>query len=167
MPRRRSIRAKSTAPPDLASPDSAPLFFRRCTRLRRDMLATCCPAQFAWMTFRLLTYQVRICLTYLTEAGNTLDRESLYTIINEVTSTHLKEEAMSIADQLRQEGRQEGREEGRQEGERMILQRLIARKFGELDYVSQEKLNHAGLEELECWGERILDAKTLEEVFGE
>ncbi len=120
---------------------------------------------------------LRICLTYLTHAGNTLDRKRLYTIISEVKSPNLKDEAMTIAEQLikegRQEGRQEGRREGRQEGrregelagERLLLHRQLTRKFGELPYEAQEKLDHANKEELECWGERILDATTLGEVF--
>lgn len=113
---------------------------------------------------------LRICLTYLTEAGKPLDRESLNRIIHEETSGRLREEAMSIAEQLRLEGRQEGRQEGETigqlKGERVLLERQLTLKFGELDYRTVERLNHAEIGDLECWGERILDAKSLDDVFG-
>jgi len=112
---------------------------------------------------------LRVCLTYLTEAGNTLDRETLYTILDSVKPGHVKEAAMSIADQLRQEGAtlgmRKGRQEGRQEGERLVLQRQLTRKFGELDYHTLEKIRHATEQDLELWAERILDAKSLEGVL--
>ena len=112
----------------------------------------------------------RTCMTYLIRAGSTLDRETFYAIIRSSKSNKLKEEAMTIAEQLIQEGRQEGEnaglQKGRQEGERLLLQRQLTRKFGELDFWAQEKLNHAGIDELERWGERIFDARTLETVFG-
>lgn len=100
---------------------------------------------------------LRVCLTYLTEAGNTLDQQTLYGIISEVKSPHLKNQAMTIAQQLRQEGQLEG--------ERLFLERLLTRKFGELSYHNKEQLGQADRAALELWGERILEAKTLEEVF--
>lgn len=117
----------------------------------------------------------RTCITYLFRAGNTLDRKTVFAIINTSKSPRLKEEAMTIAEQLIQEGRQEGenvglkkgRQEGRQEGERLLLERLLTRKFGELDFLAQEKINQASEADLEHWAERILDAKTLAEVFGD
>ncbi len=72
---------------------------------------------------------------------------------------------MTIAEQLIKEGGQEGRREGELAGERLLVNRLLTRKFGELSYEAQEKLDHANKEELECWGERILEATTLGEVF--
>lgn len=104
---------------------------------------------------------LRICLTYLTRAGNTLDRETLYAIISDEKSRRLKDEAMTIAEQLIQEGRQEGR----LEGERLVLQRQLVRKFGELDFRTRENIRLAVEQDLELWSERILEAATLEEVF--
>jgi predicted transposase/invertase (TIGR01784 family) len=103
---------------------------------------------------------LRICLTYLTQAGNTLDRKTLYTIINEQKSTRLKDEAMTIAEQLIQEGRQEGR----QEGERILLRRQMTRKFGDLSFEILEKIEHAREEDLERWSEAIFDASSPEDL---
>jgi flagellar biosynthesis/type III secretory pathway protein FliH len=65
----------------------------------------------------------------------------------------------------RQEGRQEGRREGRQEGEALLLQRLLARRFGPLPAAIVERIAAASPTDLERWGDRVLDAVSLEAVF--
>ena len=65
----------------------------------------------------------------------------------------------------RKEGREEGRQEGRQEGEATLLLRLLRRKFGALDPATEERVNSADAEQLLEWGERVLTANTLDEVF--
>ena len=66
-------------------------------------------------------------------------------------------------------GRMEGRTEGRMEGRNAILSRQLTKRFGYniLDIRMQERLRNATPEQLDRWAERILDAKTLEEVFQE
>ena len=54
---------------------------------------------------------------------------------------------------------------GRQEGERRLLQRLLTRRFGDLPEWVTPRLEQAGVEELEAWTDRVLDAGALEEVF--
>ena len=66
----------------------------------------------------------------------------------------------------RQEGRQEGLQTGRQEGERTILLRLLERRFGPLPDWVRARLNAAEPVLLEEWGLRLLDASSLEAVFG-
>jgi predicted transposase YdaD len=67
------------------------------------------------------------------------------------------------------EGRMEGRTEGRTEGRNAILSRLLSKRFGldVLDIRMQERLRNASPEQLDRWAERILDAKTVEDVFDE
>ena len=67
---------------------------------------------------------------------------------------------MTIAEQWVQEGRQEGR----QEGEALLLRRLLIRRFGALPDWVETKLAQAKPVQLEVWGERVLDAPTLEAV---
>ena len=62
-------------------------------------------------------------------------------------------------------GRQEGLSQGQVEGERAILLRLLKRRFGEIDSTTRQRLESATTDELEQWGENILDARTLDEVF--
>jgi hypothetical protein len=61
---------------------------------------------------------------------------------------------------------QQGRQEGRQEGEEKLLERQLSRRFGPLIPDIRALLSNASLDELEQWADNILDAKTLEEVFG-
>lgn len=63
------------------------------------------------------------------------------------------------------EGRREGRQEGRQEGELLVLKRLLERKFGRLNATLQGRLAQADAETLLLWSERLLDARTLDDVF--
>lgn len=65
----------------------------------------------------------------------------------------------------RHEGRVEGRVEGRQEGEALLLQRLLARKFGTLPDAIEQRVQSATPAQLETWSLNILDAATLDEVF--
>ncbi|MGN7611473.1 DUF4351 domain-containing protein [Magnetococcales bacterium HHB-1] len=46
-----------------------------------------------------------------------------------------------------------------------MLQRLLQRKFSDLPLWVPEKLSKANAQQLEVWGDRILDANTLEEIF--
>lgn len=67
------------------------------------------------------------------------------------------------------EGRLEGRMEGEATGRNAILSRQLAKRFGlnTLDIRMQERLRNASPEQLDRWAERILDAKTVDDVFGD
>lgn len=60
---------------------------------------------------------------------------------------------------------QEGMQQGREQGSLLVLQRQLTRRFGPLDDSTLQRLQQAGAQELECWTDNILDAKTLDEVF--
>lgn len=63
-------------------------------------------------------------------------------------------------------GREEGRQEGRQEGEAALLRRLLVHRFGTLPKALEARLAQASTAQLETWGDRVLEAATLEDVFG-
>jgi predicted transposase YdaD len=65
----------------------------------------------------------------------------------------------------KQEGRQEGIQVGRIEGESQLLAKLLSKRFGPLPAWAREKMAHADIEQLEVWGERVLDAGTLADIF--
>jgi len=65
----------------------------------------------------------------------------------------------------REEGREEGFEEGYKNGEMVFLIRLLERRFGPLDDARKARLETADAKRLLVWGERILTAESLEEVF--
>ena len=64
-----------------------------------------------------------------------------------------------------EQGLQQGRVEGRQEGEAAILIRLLTLRFGPLDESSLRQIHQADADTLLQWGERVLTAVTLEDVF--
>lgn len=65
----------------------------------------------------------------------------------------------------KQEGLQKGRQEGQQEGEARLLLRLLTRRFGELPVDAVTRIQRANLPQLEAWSDRVLDARSLAEVF--
>jgi hypothetical protein len=73
---------------------------------------------------------------------------------------------MTFSQRFTQQGRQQGRQEGRQEGEVALLARQLARRFGNpLPAWVAERMHSANDEQLLLWGERVLDATCLDDVF--
>ncbi|HAF54207.1 MAG TPA: cytosolic protein [Thauera sp.] len=64
-------------------------------------------------------------------------------------------------------GMQQGMQQGIQKGLAQGLQRQLNRRFGPLSADIADRLEHATPEQLETWADRILDARTLDEVFTE
>lgn len=56
-------------------------------------------------------------------------------------------------------------EEGCQEDEAVLLLRLLERKFGLLNAAIRQRIATADAETLLTWGERLLTAGSLAEVF--
>jgi predicted transposase YdaD len=63
-------------------------------------------------------------------------------------------------------GKKEGLEQGREEGRAEMLLRLLTRKFGPPSPATQQRISAASISELDAWALNLLDARTLEEVFG-
>jgi predicted transposase YdaD len=63
-------------------------------------------------------------------------------------------------------GRVEGRTEGLAEGGRAVFQRLVTKRFGTTPDWVNERISQLGIEELENLSARLLDARSLEELFG-
>lgn len=68
---------------------------------------------------------------------------------------------MSTLDRTYQKGKAEGKAEGRAEA----LLRLLDRRFGPLDEPTAQRIRQAGLEDLDRWTDRVLDAATLPAVL--
>jgi len=76
--------------------------------------------------------------------------------------TMLAESVIEWTEQWKQLGRQEGR----LEGELVLLERQLGKRFGPLTEETRARLRKATTEQLETWADRVLEAKTLEDVFG-
>ena len=68
--------------------------------------------------------------------------------------------------ELNQQARSEGVRQGRVEGERAVLERQLRRRFGALSPAVDASLGAASTSDLETWTINVLDAGTLDEVFG-
>ena len=66
-----------------------------------------------------------------------------------------------------QQGMQQGMQQGALEGEKVLLTKLLNRRFAHLSSAYVAKIKKADAETLLMWGEKILDAKSIEDVFGE
>jgi len=78
------------------------------------------------------------------------------------------DEASLIVDARRQghaEGKVKGKIEGQIEGELNMLVKLLNRKFGPLPDDITHKLQQATIEQLTQWGENVLFADSLNDVF--
>jgi hypothetical protein len=65
----------------------------------------------------------------------------------------------------KQVGLLEGKQAGLLEGERLLVTRLLKRRFGELPTSVTTRLANANSKELERWGEQLLNATSLEQIF--
>ena len=64
-----------------------------------------------------------------------------------------------------EQGISQGIEQGMSQGESQLLQRLLTKRFGVIPADIAEKIKSASTQDHEHWGERLLDAPTLQAVF--
>ena len=116
---------------------------------------------------------VLVLLRYALQVNDHVTIPALEAGLVAAVGSEMKEAVMTVAQQLIEEGRQEGLQEGRQEGlqegqeegRRRLLLRLLALKFGALPAAIGARVEGADCDTLDRWGERILTASTLDEVF--
>jgi hypothetical protein len=64
-----------------------------------------------------------------------------------------------------EKGLKKGLKKGIEKGEALLLQRQLVRRFGPLPSGVVAQLGSATTAQLERWGDRVLDAASLDEVF--
>ncbi|RMG05556.1 MAG: hypothetical protein D6735_05230, partial [Acidobacteria bacterium] len=114
---------------------------------------------------------VKVIFRYILDVMD-ISAEELYNLTTSLPEP-TKEVTMSLAEKIRLKGIEEGFEKGKtkglMEGKVRVLRRLLSKRFG-LDILPSDieiRLQNATEEELDIYAERILEAKTLDEVFGE
>ena len=89
--------------------------------------------------------------------------------LEEVSATLTLEELETMLaesiDRWNREIREEGRQEGRREGEARVVLRQLRLKFGPLESGIEDRVRSADTDRLLEWGERVLTAESLQEVF--
>jgi hypothetical protein len=74
-----------------------------------------------------------------------------------------KEDTVMLAQYIRDKGKLEGR----LEGERVLLERLLTRRFGILPDWGRNLLASATVDQLDRWADRVLDADSIQAVLAE
>ena len=64
------------------------------------------------------------------------------------------------------EGAAKGRAEGKAEGKAEMLLRQIRRRYKALPPGIEDRVRAAGSDQLDEWSERLIDGKSLAEIFG-
>ena len=74
---------------------------------------------------------------------------------------------MTVAERLELRGETRGVQKGEVLGRQAVIQRQLTKRFGQsiLDIQFQERLRKATPEQLDLWAEKLLDAKSVDEVF--
>lgn len=116
---------------------------------------------------------VVLVVRYLFKASDGMDRTRLRTVLKRILPGQ-EEDVLSIAAQeiiaevrpkFLAEGEAKGRAEGEARGKVNMLLRLIRHRFPDLPPDLDVRICAASSDQLDEWSDRILDAKTLEDVF--
>ncbi len=81
----------------------------------------------------------------------------------EIEATMLTE-GQRLEKRIYDEGHKQGYHEGQAHGRDLLL-RQLGRRFGPLPALAVYRVSNASADELIEWGERILDAESLDDVF--
>ena len=73
-----------------------------------------------------------------------------------------RDEGMRVG---RDEGMRAGRDEGKRQGLVEVLERQLTHRFGPLSPAVSDRLQRGSVAALQAWAGRLLDARTLDEVF--
>jgi hypothetical protein len=96
---------------------------------------------------------------YLLGESNSIHRDLLRDVIHEILPDQ-EERIMSIA-------AEEFRAEGKAEGKAEVLLRLLHRRFGPLSDAIMAQIRTADCQQLDIWLDNILDARSVNGVFGQ
>jgi hypothetical protein len=71
-----------------------------------------------------------------------------------------------LIERVMQQGMQQGRQEGEKKGEALALQRLLTKRFGIISSDMTAKIAGASTGQIELWLDQVLDAHSLDDLFG-
>ncbi len=124
-----------------------------------------------------------IVLKYVLDGTESKDFDLFIQEVQEYLSKELRGEIMTLAQELERRGEQRGISQGLnqgidqgmrqglnlgiQQGEVALITRQLQRRFNKIPESYLARIQQADAETLLLWGEKILDANTLEEVFEE
>ncbi|WP_298128557.1 DUF4351 domain-containing protein [Ferrovum sp.] len=65
-----------------------------------------------------------------------------------------------------QQGMQQGVQQGMQQGEALALQKLLTKRFGAISPEILAQISSARTEQIELWLDQVMDAQSMETLFG-
>ena len=89
------------------------------------------------------------------------EREAIFREITE------QEDTIMLAQYIKDKGFQEGELKGELKGGRVLLERLLTRRFGPLPDWGRDQLVGATLDQLNRWADRTLEADSIRAVLAE
>ena len=108
--------------------------------------------------------------SYLIQVYETVDETAIREMIQKARTGEEAEMMSIFAREMMAKGAREGERigelKGELKGEAKLLLRQLTRRFGDLSAWDREQVDTADMATLEAWGDRILEARSLEEVFG-
>lgn len=119
------------------------------------------------MTLRLDQARTRLISGFI-DTYLRLNREEALRFTQEadrVLTINERSKMLELTTSWKEEGRQEGRQEGRHEECLQVVVRLLCRRFGPIDTVTQNRLGALPLERLEALAEALLDFKTMGDLI--
>ena len=102
---------------------------------------------------------------YVVEVFQRYDEQTIREIIRRVRPEEEEKMMSMFAQDMIAKGEQRGRQVGRQEEAASMLLKLIRRKFGQTPDWVTEKVKAANLDLIGTWGENVLFANSVEDVF--
>ena len=100
-------------------------------------------------------------MTYILKVRTDIEREDIKSVMEHLPAL-AKEEIMAG---LAQEFRDEWYDKGITDGEGKLLIRLLEQRFGSISDEVRDRVVKADAAKVELWGDRILDASSLDDVF--
>lgn len=107
----------------------------------------------------------RIVLQYVTNNLSAEDIDLFEQKVEKYLYNQLRGEAMTLAEAYEQRGIAKGMQQGMQQGEAAVITRLLERRFGKISQQYMQRINLADADTLLLWADRLLNVKTLDEVF--
>jgi predicted transposase/invertase (TIGR01784 family) len=107
----------------------------------------------------------KIVIKYVLNGTDAKGRDLFLEKMRQYLSPQLGAEIMTIAQEFEQHGQQKGLRLGIHQGEATMMMRQLTRRFKQVPKSYLQLIEQADAETLLVWGERILEAETLEDIF--
>jgi predicted transposase YdaD len=97
--------------------------------------------------------------------------KDLRALVEKEVGKEIAEEAVTLGERLIEQGVQKGMQQGLQMGQQEVRRTLLLRqlrlRFGELPEATVDRVNAAGVPQLDLWADRVITAASLDDVLAD